>query len=65
MIAKNKALDEYIVYLSEIKNRSKYTVRNYSNDIVKFLNFLDIENVNYLNAGRINARDFTIGGILS
>jgi len=58
MIAKNKALDEYIVYLSEIKNRSKYTVRNYSNDIVKFLNFLDIENVNYLNAGRINARDF-------
>ena len=26
--------------------------------IVKFLNFLDIENVNYLNAGRINARDF-------
>ena len=42
MIAKNKALDDYIVYLSEIKNRSKYTVRNYLNDIVKFLNFLDI-----------------------
>ena len=35
-----------------------YTVRNYSNDIVKFLNFLDIENINYLNAGRVNARDF-------
>tara|TARA_B110000014_G_scaffold263215_1_gene259234 strand:- start:4443 stop:5375 length:933 start_codon:yes stop_codon:yes gene_type:complete len=58
MNAKNKALDEYIVYLSEIKNRSMYTVRNYSNDIVKFLNFLDIENINYLNAGRVNARDF-------
>ncbi|MFL2635136.1 MAG: site-specific tyrosine recombinase/integron integrase [Dehalococcoidia bacterium] len=58
MNTKNKALDEYIVYLSEIKNRSMYTVRNYSNDIVKFLNFLDIENINYLNAGRVNARDF-------
>ena len=58
MNTKNKALDEYIVYLSEIKNRSMYTVRNYSNDIVKFLNFLEIENINYLNAGRVNARDF-------
>ncbi|MAX11195.1 MAG: recombinase XerC [Chloroflexi bacterium] len=58
MTIKNKALDEYIVYLSEIKNRSKYTTRNYANDIMKFLHFLERNNINYLNAGRINARDF-------
>ena len=58
MTINNKALDEYIVYLSEIKNRSKYTIRNYANDIVKFLHFLERGNINYLNAGRINARDF-------
>ena len=41
MHLENKALDEYIVYLSEVKKRSKYTIRNYANDIIKFLSFLD------------------------
>tara|TARA_Y100001970_G_scaffold263531_1_gene349088 strand:- start:6941 stop:7873 length:933 start_codon:yes stop_codon:yes gene_type:complete len=58
MYSKNKALNEYIVYLSEVKKRSKYTIRNYANDIIKFLNFLESININYLNAGRIDARDF-------
>tara|TARA_Y100001970_G_scaffold243150_1_gene308171 strand:+ start:1384 stop:2316 length:933 start_codon:yes stop_codon:yes gene_type:complete len=58
MHLENKALDEYIVYLSEVKKRSKYTIRNYANDIIKFLSFLDSMNILYLNAGRIHAREF-------
>ena len=58
MHIQNKALDEYIVYLSEVKKRSKYTIRNYAHDIIKFLTFLNTEEIHYLSAGRIDAREF-------
>ena len=51
---KNEAelLERYKVYLTEIKKRSPFTIRNYEGDLKKFQNYLDENNTEILKAGR-------------
>ncbi len=43
----DKTIDEYIDYLKFQKNYSTYTLENYKNDILEFLEYLQRENLNY------------------
>ena len=57
---KNEAelLERYKVYLTEIKKRSPFTIRNYEGDLKKFQNYLDENNTEILKAGRSISRAF-------
>ncbi len=41
----DKYLDKYLDYLKYQKAYSSYTIENYKNDIIEFLNFLKKENI--------------------
>ena len=43
----DKTIDEYIDYLKFQKNYSTYTLENYKNDILEFLEYLQRQNLNY------------------
>ncbi len=51
-------LDRYKVYLTEIKKRSPFTIRNYEGDLKKFQNYLNENNTEILKAGRSISRAF-------
>ena len=57
---KNKPIliNEYTDYLSEIKKRSEFTIRNYKGDLTKFQNYLNENNIEILMASRSIARAF-------
>ena len=44
-----KVWDKYVAYLQAEKNASKYTVRNYTNDLLEFFNFTAKRGVDSLN----------------
>ncbi len=44
-----KYLDEYLDYLKYQKAYSSYTIENYKNDILEYFEYLEKENINYLN----------------
>ena len=45
----NKELEKYLDYLKYQKSYSKYTLDNYKEDILEFLNYCNSENIDYLN----------------
>ena len=47
-IEKDKNLNNYLEYLEYQKHYSFYTIDNYKSDIIEFLEYLNKENINYL-----------------
>lgn len=43
-----KYLDEYLDYLQYQRAYSDYTIDNYKRDIIEYLNYLDVESIDYL-----------------
>ena len=46
-VLENKYLNDYLDYLKYQKNYSDYTVLSYSNDIVEYLEYLQIEYLDF------------------
>ena len=57
-ISGEEELDQYLHYVSMVLARSKYTVRNYRNDISKFLKYIDRRNWSFSAVGRTDARGY-------
>ena len=54
----NEYLEKYLDYLLYQKAYSKYTISNYKNDIIEFLNYCMREGINYLNIRYNDTRFF-------
>ena len=44
----DKNVEDYLDYLSYQKGYSKYTIKNYEEDIIEFINYCERENISYL-----------------
>ena len=44
----DKNVEDYLDYLSYKKGYSKYTIKNYEEDIIEFINYCERENISYL-----------------
>ncbi len=51
-------LDDYLIHVELLLLRSSHTVRNYRNDISKFLKYLDRRSISYKDAGRPTVRAY-------
>ena len=49
-------LDDYLVHVELLLLRSRHTIRNYRNDISKFLRYLDRRSILCKDAGRPTVR---------
>ena len=53
-----KEIEQFKKYLEVEKNYSLYTIRNYEIDIIQYLEYCDLEKINYKDITYLEARNY-------